>query len=171
MNFLRGGQIFYQKNRSQEAYKGFIADIDKMVIDLQDIAKNFEIENLKKDINDNIKSFKEYSLALSETMEARSKAAQGAGMRGMDSYAKRNAAMRKQSSDLLFNFSKSLALEVENSLEMVKKYVIIVIVLSVVIFSLPSVLFTRQIIASLNSTKDGLISFFDFLNKKRQKAR
>lgn len=170
MNFLRGGQMFYQKNRSQEAYKGFIADIDKMVIDLQDIAKNFEIENLKKDLDDNIKSFKEYSLALSETMEARAKAAQGAGVQGMDNYAKRNAAMRKQSSDLLFNFSKSLALEVEKSLETVKKYVIIVIVLSVVIFSLLSVLFTRQIIASLNSTKDGLISFFDFLNKKTTKS-
>lgn len=168
IKFLRGGQMFYQKNRSQEAYKGFIDDINSIVVDLEDLGRNLTNSELKNECQNLKNTFNEYKQALFETMQARAAAKQQSGVKVMDSYAQRNSQMRKLSSDMLFKFSENINEMVRKSLIDIRNEFIVILLCSIVIFYIIMFFIAKNITNSIKTIKDGILTFFDFLHKKRE---
>ncbi|WP_394951931.1 hypothetical protein [uncultured Helicobacter sp.] len=67
IKFLRGGQLFYQNNRTTDAYKEFISTINEMVADLGNIHQSLITQKDKEMLDSVILGFKDYAKALEET--------------------------------------------------------------------------------------------------------
>ncbi|MDE7317306.1 MAG: methyl-accepting chemotaxis protein [Helicobacter sp.] len=164
IKFLRGGQLFYQNNRSQEAYKTFIATIHEMIADLNTLHATLFTDEGRAQSAEVINGFKDYANALQETMEAREKASQQQGVTGMDNYAKRNAAMRKAASDKLNEFSKWINDETSEAFQFIDKAMLFMVVVSIVLFVGFSLIIIHGIITPLHKIGENIVSFCAFIN-------
>ncbi|MDE7172957.1 MAG: methyl-accepting chemotaxis protein [Helicobacter sp.] len=164
IKFLRGGQLFYQNNRSQEAYKTFIATIHEMVADLTALHATLFTDEGRAQSTEVINGFKDYAGALQETMEAREKASQQQGVTGMDNYAKRNAAMRKAASDKLNEFSKWINNETSEAFAFIDKAMLTMVVIAIVVFVSFSLIIIRGIITPLHKIGENIAAFCAFIN-------
>ncbi len=164
IKFLRGGQLFYQNNRSQEAYKTFIATIHEMIADLNTLHATLFTDEGRAQSAEVINGFKDYANALQETMEAREKASQQQGVTGMDNYAKRNAAMRKAASDKLNEFSKWINDETSEAFQFIDKAMLFMVVVSIVLFVSFSLIIIHGIITPLHKIGENIVSFCAFIN-------
>jgi len=160
IKFLRGGQLFYQNNRTTDAYKEFISTINEMVADLGNIHQSLITQKDKEMLDSVILGFKDYAKALEETMQARLVAAQGGGVSTMDNYAKRNAAMRKESSDKLNEFSKYINEQTSVSFKFIDTIMLIMIVGAIIFFTILSFLLIWSISKPIKKLSEYIVSFF-----------
>ncbi len=164
IKFLRGGQLFYQNNRDQNAYKAFIATIHEMITDLTNLHATLLTDKGREQSTAVINGFKEYVAALQETMEAREKASQQQGVTGMDDYAKRNAAMRKAASDKLNEFSKWINNETSDAFTFIDTVMIFMLIAAIIFFVLLSLVIIKGILTPLHKISENVASFCAYVN-------
>lgn len=102
-------------------------------------------------------------------MIARAKANQNVGVKGMDNYAKRNAKMRKDSSDMLNNFSIYMSNEASSAFKFIDTIMISILSVAIVVFGLFSFVLIRGIVNPLAKIKDGVISFCAYVSNEANK--
>ncbi len=168
IKFLRGGQLFYQNNRTTDAYKEFISTINEMVADLGNIHQSLITQKDKEMLDSVILGFKDYAKVLEETMQARLVAAQGGGVSTMDNYAKRNAAMRKESSDKLNEFSKYINEQTSVSFKFIDTIMLIMIVGAIIFFTILSFLLIWSISKPIKKLSEYIVSFCAYINNQTQ---
>ncbi len=171
IKFLRGGQLFYQNNRTQEAYKTFIATIHEMIADLTALHATLITDEGRAQSTEVITGFKDYVGALQDTMEAREKASQQQGVTGMDNYAKRNAAMRKAASDKLNEFSKWINNETSEAFAFIDQAMLFMVVVAIIVFVSFSLIIIRGIIAPLHKISANIAAFCAFINHDTQEMK
>ena len=132
----------------------------------KDLKGHFESEGNKKLadnslilIDDYLKNFEEMASMKMQNSQEDARA----------SFGKTMAAMAKTGEILEDNISKmnlDVNLRKDKALNALTTELLIVGLISIALFSLISVLISKNISSSLNNVKAGLISFFDFLNRK-----
>lgn len=167
IKFLRGGQLFYQNNRNQQAYKEFIATLDSMLSDLKALESTFWEDTDRANLSKVTKAFSDYKDALNETMIARQNASQQQGVSGMDNYAKRNAQMRKESSDMLFDFANTLNTQTNDAFSFIGQVMVTLLVVSLIVFSVCSLIIIQSIVKPLKKIGEEVVSFCAYINNEK----
>lgn len=171
MKFLNGGQLFYQNDRSTEAYKDFIKTLNEVVQDLKNLQTTLFTQESIERSNVAIQSFEAYIKVLQETMQARINATQTAGIKGMDDYAKRNSIMRKEASNKLDELSLWLTEHVADSMRFIDTIMIIMLLGAVAIFTFLSFAVIWGIVGPLKTISEGIISFCAYINNETKEIK
>ena len=166
MALLNGRQIFYQNNRSVQAYKDFIQTLNGVVADFKKLQTTLSNQDSIKLSNDVISGFESYIESLQNTVDARINNKQSQGIVGMDDYSKRNTTLFKNASNKLDELSALLTKYVADSMKFTDTVLIIMLVCAVTFFTFLSFVIIVGIVKPLKTISDGIVSFCAYINNE-----
>ncbi len=169
IKFLRVVQEFYRDGYSKESYTTLSVKIDGVITELRQFHETLFTDEAKAMSNSLIKDFEEYKAVLDGIILS-----YNTNSTEQNYYSKNTeelSQIRRKATDEFSNFVHWFNFQVTNTFEHIDNIMIIVLLCSIVIFTILSIIIIRGIINPLKKIQDGVMSFCRYVSNETHEIK